>query len=194
MDISEISAAQVEAIAALVLRAGDQVDAPVPACPEWHVRDVVAHMAELAHDAATGDLPVMDLMEQWRDDGVVVARDAMTADQVARHPDRPVDEVIEEWRSLAASLAPMLTGAAPFPEPAPFGLAVILVTDVAVHDQDLRGALGAPRPGTVRPTPSRSAPTASPSTTASTRAGSRPWAWCSTDRSGCSARAIPRPP
>ena len=55
VDISEIYAAQVEALADLVLRAGDQVDAPVPACPDWRVRDVVAHMAELARDRGHGE-------------------------------------------------------------------------------------------------------------------------------------------
>jgi hypothetical protein len=30
----------------------------------------------------------------------------------------------------------------PFPDPAPFGLAAVLVTDLVVHDQDVRGAFG----------------------------------------------------
>jgi uncharacterized protein (TIGR03083 family) len=145
MEIQAIYAAQQEQFLSLVLDHGDRSATRVPACPDWEVRDVVAHVAGLASDAATGGLPEMDLLEQWRDDVVATARDAMTAEQVRRSDDRAIQEIASDWKELLGTLAPMLRGTFPFPDPAPFGLSAILVTDLAVHDQDVRGALGAPR-------------------------------------------------
>jgi uncharacterized protein (TIGR03083 family) len=118
-------------------------DTPVPACPEWTVRDVMAHVAGLAEDAVAGSFPDIDLLEQWRDDAVAAGRDAMTARQVERAGTEPIDEIIERWRAAGAVLAPMLRGDEPFPEGAPFGLSAILVTDVTVHAQDVLAAIHA---------------------------------------------------
>jgi len=145
MEIQDLYAAQQEALLGLMVDAGGRTDTPVPACPDWTVRDVLAHVVGLARDATTGSIPELDLLEQWRDEEVAGARDAMTGVQVDRSADRSVAELGDEWRSLLATLSPMLSGAVPFPEPAPFGLNAVLVTDLAIHDQDVRGALGAPR-------------------------------------------------
>jgi len=126
----------------LVATAVGGADAPVPACPRWRVGDVLAHVAGLARDAVEGTIPALDLLEQWRDDDVAAGRDAMTADQVERAETLGPEEVAGSWRALTPRLAPMLRGDEPFPEPAPFGLPAILVTDLVVHDQDVRGALG----------------------------------------------------
>jgi uncharacterized protein (TIGR03083 family) len=121
------------------------VGTPVPACPQWTVRHVTAHVTGLAEDATTGSFPEIDLLEQWRDDTVAAERDAMTARQVERAGTEPLDDLIARWRAAAAQLAPMLRGDAPFPDGAPFGLSAILVTDVTVHAQDVFAALGAPQ-------------------------------------------------
>ena len=65
----------------------------------------------------------------------------MTADQVDRVADESIEELVRQWREMIPTLAAMLSGAVPFPDPAPFGLAAILVTDLVIHDQDVRGAL-----------------------------------------------------
>ena len=152
MEIQDLYAAQQQALLDLVLGAGDRTTATVPACPDWTVRDVLAHVVGLARDASTGSIPAIDLLEQWRDQEVASARDVMTGVQVDRGADRSVDDLATEWRDLLPTLSPMLSGAVPFPAPAPFGLNAVLVTDLAVHDQDVRGALGVPRdadaPGT----------------------------------------------
>jgi uncharacterized protein (TIGR03083 family) len=108
------------------------------------VRDVVAHVAGLASDAARGSLPTMDLLEQWRDDEVAETRDGMTAGQVERVADRSVEELVDGWRQITVELAPMLRGDRPFPDPAPFGLNAILTTDLVIHVQDVHGAWGVP--------------------------------------------------
>jgi uncharacterized protein (TIGR03083 family) len=133
-----------EELAALVLEHADRSGQRVPACPEWEVRDVLAHVAGLAQDAVTGNLPTMDLLEQWRDDEVADTRDQMTAGQVERVADRSIGDVVDDWRELTVTLFPMLSGDVPFPGPAPFGLDAVLVTDLVIHAQDVRGALGAP--------------------------------------------------
>jgi len=145
MEIESIYAAMQKQFVSLVLDHADRSGARVPACPEWEVRDVLAHVAGLARDAATGNMPVLDLMEQWRDDTVAATRDRMTAVQVDRVADRKIEELAADWSELMDTLEPMLSGAVPFPDPAPFGLGTVLVTDLAVHDQDVRGALGMPR-------------------------------------------------
>jgi uncharacterized protein (TIGR03083 family) len=141
MEMHDLYRTQQEALASLVLAHPDRSGNRVPACPEWTVHDLLAHLVELSSDAATGRLPVMDLLEQWRDDGVAQRRDGMTADQVDRVEGEPAGELVSRWRETTLALAPMLNGAVPFPEPAPFGLAAILVTDLVIHDQDARGAL-----------------------------------------------------
>jgi uncharacterized protein (TIGR03083 family) len=86
----------------------------------------------------------MDVLEQWRDDQVAQTRDRMTAEQVARVGQRSVEDLVDEWRELTATLSAMLSGAVPFPGPAPFGLGAILVTDLVIHHQDVRDALEVP--------------------------------------------------
>jgi len=151
MEIQDLYAAQQAGLIDLVDGAA-RTDVPVPACPGWTVHDVLAHVVGLARDVTTGAMPEIDLLEQWRDPDVAVARDAMTGEQVARNANRTVADLAAEWRDLLATLSPMLSGAVPFPAPAPFGMNAVLVTDLAVHDQDVRGALGIPRdaraPGT----------------------------------------------
>jgi uncharacterized protein (TIGR03083 family) len=145
MEIQLIYAGQQEQFASLVLEEADRASVRVPACPEWEVRDVLAHVVGLARDAANGSLPTMDLLEQWRDDGVAEQRDRMTAAQVDRQANRSAEDLVNDWREVTGTLSPMLSGDIPFPDPAPFGLSAILVTDLAMHEQDVRGALGAPR-------------------------------------------------
>lgn len=142
MEIQDLYMTQQEALASLVLAYADRSGDQVPACPAWTVNDLLAHVVGLSSDAVTGMLPVIDLLEQWRDDNVVQSRDRMTADQVDRVAGESVEELVSQWREMTPTLAAMLSGAIPFPDPAPFGLAAILVTDLVIHDQDVRGALG----------------------------------------------------
>lgn len=132
----------VEAVDRVLALAGEPgaADQRVPACPAWTVHDVVAHVTGLAADLVAGDMPYLDLLEQWRDDSVANARDDMTARHVATRRDRSVDELGDEWRGLLGALGPLMRG-----EPsagAPQFIDMILVTDLTVHEQDIRQALG----------------------------------------------------
>jgi uncharacterized protein (TIGR03083 family) len=129
-----------------VVRACSQeaLSTKVPASPDWSVKDVVAHVTGVAHDAVRGSIPdELNLVEALHDPAQAEMREDLTAQQVATRRDRSLDEIVGEWNSLLEELLPMIRGQQPWPRPVPFADA-ILVTDVAVHAQDVRGALGTP--------------------------------------------------
>jgi uncharacterized protein (TIGR03083 family) len=97
--------------------------APVPACPAWRVRDVVAHLAGVAEDVATGNM-----------DGA--PGPAWTAAHIERGRGASVPDLLERWELHAPAVEAMLA-AQPRRWSSPL--------DVATHEQDVRGA--ANRPG-----------------------------------------------
>ena len=112
-------------IAELVSDLDDAVVAePVPATPEWSMTDVIAHLAGILADIRAGNL-----------EGV--ATDPWTAKQVEARRGKPMPELIDEWSENATAIEPLLPN---FP---PQGAAQ-LCADVYTHEQDIRGALGAP--------------------------------------------------
>lgn len=122
----------------------DDLATIVPACPEWTVKDVLAHVVAEAEIAATGSMPPdVDLVRALQDREHAARREAMNAREVGKRRGRSVDELLEEWDGQAKLLGPMLRGEEPFPYPFPFVDAVV-VMDVALHNQDIRNALGRP--------------------------------------------------
>lgn len=100
----------------------DRTGLPVPACPGWTVRDVVAHLAGVAADVAADRL-----------DGA--PRAEWTARQVDERAGRSIAELVAEWDTHAPAIEAVVaehTGMVP------------LVVDIATHEQDIRGALGEP--------------------------------------------------
>ncbi len=94
---------------------------PVPACPRWMVRDVVAHLAAVAEDACAGRLTGPPSDEE-------------TAVQVARLADRDMAGLLALWEANAPEFEKIVGGFGVWPA----------VIDVASHEQDIRGALGRP--------------------------------------------------
>ena len=93
-------------------------DRPVPATPAWPVHDVVAHLAGVMHDVATGNL-----------EGVTT--DPWTAAQVERARGKSVTQVIDEWAGGAPAFEQFLSSAD--------GVnASAAVFDVHAHETDLR--------------------------------------------------------
>jgi uncharacterized protein (TIGR03083 family) len=93
----------------------------VPACPGWRIRDVVAHVTAVAEDAMAGRL-------------TGIPNDAFTADQVARMAGVPVPELVGRWATAGQAFEEVVAAYGIWPA----------VIDVASHEQDIRGALGAP--------------------------------------------------
>jgi uncharacterized protein (TIGR03083 family) len=89
--------------------------APVPACPGWRVRDVVAHLTAVGEDVLEGRLTRPPTEEQ-------------SAAQVARFVGRPFPEVLARWDELAPRFASAIDGLEVWPA----------VLDVATHEQDIR--------------------------------------------------------
>jgi uncharacterized protein (TIGR03083 family) len=104
-------------------RTDEELEQPAPATPEWRVRDVVSHLGGVCDDIAHGNM-----------DGV--ATDTWTQAQVEKRRDWPFARVLDDWADNAAVVEPMMNGIGQ-----PIGQ---MVFDAWTHEQDVRGALGAP--------------------------------------------------
>lgn len=96
---------------------------PVPHCPEWTVRQTLAHLAGVIDDAINQNM-----------DGVTTP--AWTQAQVDKRSDRTGSEIVEEWNTYAPFVEAVATQRR-------MGLSQLLF-DAATHEHDLRHALGAP--------------------------------------------------
>ena len=96
----------------------DALAAPVPACPDWALRDLLSHMVGLGADVLAGDEP---------DDH----NSAWTQRQVEARRDRSAADLLAEWRGLADPLMAWMREHGSRP-----------LNDVVIHEQDLRGAVG----------------------------------------------------
>ena len=146
--VLEFDAAYAETKAALVdvlTAQGEQVwEQAVPATPAWCVADVVAHVTGLACDAANDQMPSdLNLLEQFRDDAVVAARNAYADGKVEARRGRGPRDVLDEWDRAEPELMTRLR----MPDRVgtlPVGFDIVLVTDLCVHTDDVLGALGLP--------------------------------------------------
>jgi uncharacterized protein (TIGR03083 family) len=102
----------------------EQAMVPVPACPEWKVRDVIAHMAGVCTDIKTGNLQGTTT-EPW------------TAAQVDAREGRSLSELVGEWGEVGPEIAALLDAF-----PGRYGNQ--LIADVTTHEHDIRGALARP--------------------------------------------------
>jgi uncharacterized protein (TIGR03083 family) len=122
----------------------ERLRTPVPASPAWDVRDVVAHLTGIARDLTVGTVPAdLRIADSLWDAEQAMVRDDLTAGQVAARRGRPVADVLAEWSDVCDDLLPMLRGERVFPMDGAF-VEPIVVTDLSVHAQDVRGALGVP--------------------------------------------------
>lgn len=93
----------------------------VPATPDWAIRDVVAHVIGIVSDLLAGNL-------------TGVGTDEWTAAQVDPRRLLPFTAVLAEWGEQGPAIeAQLATWPPEFAEP--------LLSDLAVHDLDVRGAL-----------------------------------------------------
>ncbi len=91
--------------------------APVPACPGWTVRDVVAHLTAVAEEWADGTL-------------AGPPTDAETAAQIARFGGHGHDDIVAAWTTAAERLGRQAETAGVTP---PLG-------DITCHEHDIRAA------------------------------------------------------
>lgn len=100
----------------------EQADTSVPGTPGWSVHDVLAHLAAIPTDGLAGRISG-------------VPSDEQTATQVAERKDRDIAQLLDEW---SPNVPAMCDGAQAGLVPPN------LAVDVLTHEQDIRGALGAP--------------------------------------------------
>ncbi|HET7734525.1 MAG TPA: maleylpyruvate isomerase family mycothiol-dependent enzyme [Nocardioidaceae bacterium] len=115
----------------------------VPACPDWSVHDLVAHLAGIALDATRGRY-FDDALSAWQSPELAAARDAWTAGQVAARVGLEPAELVAELRAVGQGYADALRRGDPLTCRVPGWLLESPVADLAVHLDDLREALGVP--------------------------------------------------
>ena len=122
----------------------DELQKKVPACPDWTVKDLIAHVTSIASAVADGTVPPdLNLVAFW-DKDVAVRREDMVDAGIAARRGLSIDEVVKEWDETAPALESMMRGERPWPEGTiPFPEWVV-TTDVSVHHHDLRGAVDRP--------------------------------------------------
>jgi len=96
---------------------------PVPTCPAWTVKDVLAHVAGIPADIIAGRL-----------DGV--ATDPWTAAQVDARRDATIDDVVAEWQETGPQIDAIVDSFGP--------TGAQLLFDLTTHEHDVRLALGRP--------------------------------------------------
>jgi hypothetical protein len=97
---------------------------PVPACPSWTVHDVIAHVSGIYDDIMSGNVGGTAL-DEW------------TAAQVARTSEMSTADLLAVFDDAGPKLAAIIDDS-----PGRYGSQV--VGDLAVHEQDIRGALRSP--------------------------------------------------
>ncbi len=102
----------------------EQALAVVPHCPQWTVKDCLAHMIGVPEDVITGQM-----------DGV--ATDAWTDRQVQRHKQDSVSDLLAIWEANAPVFAKILPN---IPQP----VLSQFVFDQTTHEHDIRAALSKP--------------------------------------------------
>jgi uncharacterized protein (TIGR03083 family) len=95
----------------------------VPACPDWTVKDLLAHLVGVPSDLVARRNPT-EPVQAWVDAQVEARRDV------------PVAGLLAEWDEVGPTFAGLIER-----KPALFAG---LLYDVVAHEHDLRGALGRP--------------------------------------------------
>lgn len=122
----------------------DDLDKVVPATPGWTIRDVVTHLAADATCMIAGDFP-REFFEAFGESEGVAMVNEWTSRQLVERRGRSVEDVLQEWKESSTGVAAMMRGDSSWPDGiVPFADRVIL-TDAAVHQQDIFGALGIDR-------------------------------------------------
>ena len=108
---------------------GTESATPVPSTPGWTVKDVAAHLSGLAADW------VNDRVEDY-------GTETWTAHQVETRRILSLEEVLAEWSSTSPEFEARMDDptARWVPEYAPY----LAISDLTIHEHDIRGALGSP--------------------------------------------------
>jgi uncharacterized protein (TIGR03083 family) len=101
----------------------EQWERKTPHCPDWTIRETLAHLAGVVDDGINGNL-----------EGV--ATEPWTAAQIAKRADKTGPEILDEWNTWAPFVEDRATNVG-------LGFAQ-MVFDAVTHEHDLRFALAKP--------------------------------------------------
>lgn len=96
--------------------------ATVPACPEWTLKDLVAHVVGVAEDSAAGNVAEAG-QPQW------------TEAQIEARRNVSVPDLVRRWSEVSEQIEPTLDNIHP-------ALAALLVSDLVTHEHDAWHAVG----------------------------------------------------
>jgi uncharacterized protein (TIGR03083 family) len=120
-----------------------QLIAPVPACPEWNVGELVAHLVGVAADSARGAYFAAAL-DAWQDPAVAKARDEWTAGHLDLHTSRTREALLRDIDLHGNRLVMLTRRGQDTTGDGSRWLALAPLGDLSVHLGDLREALGLP--------------------------------------------------
>lgn len=141
-DIGDVYEATRKEIASFVSTLSeDELARRVPATPDWTIRDVISHLTGDVVSTVDGDFPREFFASFGSDEGIAKLNE-WTDRQVRERRGRRLQEVLDEWESATPELLPRIRGEEPWPDPMMTFAGHILVTDIAIHQQDIYGALG----------------------------------------------------
>jgi uncharacterized protein (TIGR03083 family) len=123
---------------------------PVPATPGWTITDLIRHLTGDVVTLLEGDYP-RDFFAAMGDQSAVLKLNEWTGSHVSQRSEQSLEETFAEWDKAASRVVPMMRGDEPWPQGVPELATRVLITDVAVHQQDIYGALGIERDRTAAP-------------------------------------------
>ena len=96
----------------------------VPACPEWTVTQLAAHVCGVCDDILAGNI-------------AAAGTDPWTAEQVESYADTPLATILDRWDEVGATIEDLMPAFPTLP-------ASQVVFDTTTHEHDFRGALTEP--------------------------------------------------
>jgi uncharacterized protein (TIGR03083 family) len=119
----------------------EELDTPVPATEGWTIRNIATHLAADAACAIAGDFP-REFFEAFGEEDAVVTLNEWTSGQLKDREGLSLQEVLDRWEESAERVMELMRGESDWPADMPWFADRVLLTDLAVHQQDIFGALG----------------------------------------------------
>ncbi|HEU4330531.1 MAG TPA: FAD-dependent monooxygenase [Lapillicoccus sp.] len=131
----------VHRVVALVDRLSpSDLERPVPACPLWTVRDLVAHLCGVAEDATRGDF-FEGATQAWADPELAARREAWTANHIESRRTLDADQLVADLQRHGTALVRALRHGNNAATDVPAWMIGAPAADLAVHLDDLREAV-----------------------------------------------------
>ena len=143
-DLGDVYGSTRSSMVELLRNRSDEFERPVPATPEWRVRDVVSHLVGDVECILHGDFP-REFFTSFGEPDAIVTLNEWTQGHLDSRMGKSLDEIVDEWDELTPTLISMMRGETEWPEGVTSFADRVIVTDLGVHQQDIFGAFGIER-------------------------------------------------